>query len=136
VQDVISQTAKSSGNVFADLGLPNPEEERGGAFNASNLSTLKYRPEFPDRLGSLQDARSLCQGFFTWYNTEHHHSGLGLLTPEVVHSQCGEQVRELRQQTLDAAYAAHAERFVHKPPQPPALPAEVWINAPPKSEPG
>ncbi len=75
-------------------------------------------------------------GFLHLYNTEHHHSGLGLLTPEVVHSQRGEQVRALRQQTLDAAYAAHPERFVHKPPQPLALPTEVWINPPPKSEPG
>ena len=95
---------------------------------------MKYRPEFPDRFGSIQDARRFCQEFFPWYNTEHHHSGLGLLTPEVVHTQRAEQVRQLRQQTLDVAYAAHPERFVRKPPQPPALPTEVWINPPPKSE--
>src|ERR1022692_50056 len=68
---------------------------------------------------SLQHARSFCQEFFSWYNTEHHHSGLGLLTPEVVHSHRAEQVRDLRQHTLDIAYAAHPERFVRKPPQPP-----------------
>ncbi len=96
--------------------------------------TLKYRPEFPDRFGSLQDARSFCQNFFSWYNHEHHHSGPGLLTPEVVHCQRAEQVRNLRQQTLDIAYAAHPERFVQKPPQPPALPTRVWINPPPKLE--
>jgi hypothetical protein len=92
------------------------------------------RREFPDRFGSLQHPRSFCQGFFPWYNTEHHHSGLGLLTPEVVHSQRAEQVRGRRQETLDIAYAAHPERFVRKTPQPPALPTEVWINPPPKSE--
>ena len=86
--------------------------------------------------GSLQHARSFCQEFFSWYNTEHHHSGLGLLTPEVVHSHRAEQVRDLRQHTLDIAYAAHPERFVRKPPQPPALPTAVWINPPPKPESG
>jgi hypothetical protein len=68
--------------------------------------------------------------------TEHHHSGLGLLTPEVVHMQRSGEVRERRQQTLHLAYAAHPERFVRKPPQPPALPTEVWINPPRPPESG
>jgi putative transposase len=135
-----SMTSKPVAFMLADLGVTKthsrPHVSDDNPFSESQFKTLKYRPEFPDRFGSLQDARSFCQGFFSWYNAEHHHSGLGLLTPEVVHSQRAEQVRNLRQQTLDIAYAAHPERFVRKPPQPPALPTEVWINPPPKPESG
>ena len=120
--------------MLADLGVTKthsrPHVSDDNPFSESQFKTLKYRPDFPDSFGSLQHARSFCQVFFPWYNTEHHHSGLGLLTPEVVHSQRAEQVRNLRQKTLDMAYAAHPERFVGKPPQPPALPTEVWINPP------
>ena len=101
-------------------------------FSESQFKTMKYRPDFPERFGSIQDARVFCRVFFRWYNEEHHHSGLGLLTPEVVHTGRAGQVRELRQQTPDAAFAAHPERFVRKPPQPPPLPTEVWINPPKK----
>ncbi len=133
-----SMTSKPVAFMLADLGVTKthsrPHVSDDNPFSESQFKTLKYRPEFPDRFGSMQHARSFCQQFFPWYNTEHHHSGLGLLTPAVVHSQRAEQVRNLRQQTLDVAYAAHPERFVRKPPQPPALPAEVWINPPPRSE--
>ena len=133
-----SMTSKPVAFMLADLGVTKthsrPHVSDDNPFSESQFKTLKYRPEFPDRFGSLQHARSFCQEFFLWYNTEHHHSGLGLLTPEVVHSQRAAQVRDLRQHTLDAAFAAHPERFVRKPPQPPALPTEVWINPPPKPE--
>jgi putative transposase len=135
-----SMTSKPVAFMLADLGVTKthsrPHVSDDNPFSESQFKTLKYRPEFPDRFGSLQHARSFCQGFFPWYNTEHHHSGLGLLTPEVVHSQRAEQVHNLRQHTLDIAYAAHPERFVRKPPQPPALPTEVWINPPPPPESG
>jgi putative transposase len=130
-----SMKSKPVAFLLADLGVTKthsrPHVSDDNPFSESQFKTLKYRPEFPDHFGSLEDARSFCQGFFPWYNTEHHHSGLGLLTPEVVHSLRAEQVRDLRQQTLDIAYAAHPERFVRKPPQPPPLPTEVWINPPP-----
>lgn len=133
-----SMTSKPVALLLADLGVTKthsrPHVSDDNPFSESQFKTLKYRPEFPDRFGSKQHARSFCQQFFPWYNTEHHHSGLGLLTPEVVHTQRAEQVRNLRQHTLDTAFAAHPERFVRKPPQPPALPTEVWINPPPKSE--
>ena len=133
-----SMTSKSVAFLLADLGVTKthsrPHVCDDNPFSESQFKTLKYRPEFPDRFGSLQDARSFGHLFFPWYNTEHHHSSLGLLTPEVVHTQRGEQVRILRQKTLDIAYAAHPERFVQKSPQPPALPTEVWINPPPKAE--
>jgi putative transposase len=133
-----SMTSKPVALLLADLGVTKthsrPHVSDDNPFSESQFKTLKYRPDFPDRFGSKQDARNFCQQFFPWYNTEHHHSGLGLLTPEVVHSRRGEEVRELRQITLAAAFAAHPERFVRKPPQPPALPTEVWINPQRKSE--
>ena len=135
-----SMTSKPVAFLLADLGVTKthsrPHVSDDNPFSESQFKTLKYRPDFPDRFGSLQDARIFCQEFFPWYNTEHHHSGLGLLTPAVVHYQRAEEVLHLRQQTLDAAYAAHPERFVRKPPQPPTLPTEVWINPPPKPQPG
>jgi putative transposase len=132
-----SMTSKPVAMLLADLGVTKthsrPHVSDDNPFSESQFKTLKYRPDFPDRFGSKHHARGFCQQFFPWYNTEHHHSGLGLLTPEVVHTQRAEQVRNLRQHTLDAAFAAHPQRFVRKPPQPPALPTEVWINPPPKS---
>ena len=131
-------TSKPVAFLLGDLGVTKthsrPHVSDDNPFSESQFKTLKYRPEFPDRFGSLQDARSFCQVFFAWYNTEHHHSGLGLMTPEVVHTRRAEHVRDLRQQTLDAAYTMHPQRFVRKPPQPPALPTAVWINPPPKPE--
>ena len=133
-----SMTSKPVALLLADLGVTKthsrPHVSDDNPFSESQFKTLKYRPDFPDRFGSKEHARSFCQQFFPWYNTEHHHSGLGLLTPEVVHTQRAEQVHDLRQHTLDAAFAAHPERFVRQPPQPPALPTEVWINPPPKPE--
>jgi putative transposase len=130
-----SMKSKPVALMLADLGVTKthsrPHVSDDNPFSESQFKTLKYRPEFPDRFGSPEHARSFCQQFFHWYNTEHHHSGIGLMTPQVVHNQRAEQVRNLRQQTLDIAYAAHPERFVRKPPQPPALPTEVWINPPP-----
>ena len=91
---------------------------------------MKYRPGFPERFGSLQDARAFCQEFFAWYNEEHRHCGLGLLSLSVVHHGLAPAAIEQRQAVLDAAYSVHPERFVRKPPQPLPAPTEVWINKP------
>ena len=91
---------------------------------------MKYRPGFPARFGSLQDARSCCQQFFTWYNRQHRHAGIAMMTPEAVHHGRAAQLRQARAQVLAAAYAAHPERFVHRPPAPKPLPTAVWINPP------
>ena len=88
------------------------------------------RLQFPDRFGSLHDARSFCAGFFRWYNTEHRHSGIGLLTPDVVHHGLAEQRVAARSDVLSAAFAAHPERFVAGAQRPPARPTAVWINPP------
>jgi putative transposase len=95
---------------------------------------MKYRPGFPTRFASLEAARAHCQVFSPWYNTEHHHGGLGLHTAADVHHDRAEAVRAGRAQVLDAAYRAHSERFVRKPPAPPKLPGTSWINQPPDKE--
>lgn len=121
--------------LLADLGVTKthsrPYVSNDNPYSESQFRTMKYRPEFPDRFGCIEDARAFGQGFFSWYNDNHRHSGLGLLTPAVVHFGEAPLVLERRQVVLDAAYQAHPERFVRRPPKPLALPSEVWINRPP-----
>ena len=102
----------------------------GNPFSEAQFKTLKYRPAFPARFGSIQDARAHGHRFFPWYNVEHHHSGLGLLTPHDVHYGLAEHRVAARATVLAAAYAAHPERFPGGLPEPPACPPEVWINRP------
>jgi putative transposase len=129
-----SMTSKPVALLMADLGVTKthsrPHVSDDNPFSESQFKTLKYRPEFPDRFGSLQDARGFCQRFFSWYNTEHHHSGIALLTPEVVHYGQAEGVIRQRQKVLDAAYARNPERFVRARPKPQSQPTAVWINPP------
>ena len=123
--------------LLADLGVTKthsrPYTSDDNPFSEAQFKTLKYRPDFPERFGSLEDARVFCQTFFSWYNREHRHAGIGLMTPAAVHEGRAATMRAARQQVLMTAYAAHPERFVRKPPQPPVLPQAVWIN-PPKEE--
>ncbi len=120
--------------LMADLGVTKthsrPYVSNDNPDSESQFRTLKYRPDFPDRFGSIQDSRAFCQQFFPWYNEEHRHSGLGLLTPAMVHGGQAETVLAGRQAVLDAAYQAHPDRFVRRPPKPLPLPSEVWINRP------
>jgi putative transposase len=99
-------------------------------YSEAQFKTMKYRPDYPDRFGFLADARSWAQAFFTRHNHEHHHTGLGLLTPVVVDYGRAEVVLQRRQQTMHAAYVAHPERFVKGTPKLPGPPAAVWINPP------
>jgi hypothetical protein len=99
-------------------------------YSESHFKTLKYRPEFPTRFGSLEDARGFSVRFFGWYNQQHHHSGIGLLTPEVVHYGKAAAVIEARQQVLSRAYENRPERFPRGRPKAPEMPKEVWINRP------
>ena len=91
---------------------------------------MKYRPEFPSRFGSLEDATAFGRSFFRWYNTEHRHSSLGYMTPESVHRGTAGHLRSMRQQVLEAAANRHPERFVRGTPVPPRIPTEAWINPP------
>jgi putative transposase len=129
-----SMTSKPVAFLLADLGVTKthsrPHVSNDNPYSESQFRTLKYRPEFPDRFGCLPDSRAFCQGFFRWYNEEHRHSGLGLLTPAMVHYGQAESVLRQRQAVLDLAYQLHPERFVRSAPKPPQLPSEVWINKP------
>ncbi|MEU2639589.1 integrase core domain-containing protein, partial [Micromonospora fulviviridis] len=98
-------------------------------YSEAQFKTLKYCPAFPDRFASLEHARQFCAEFFTYYNHEHRHSGIGLHTPASVHFGTASDVHDQRQRTLDAAWQAHPDRFARRP-RPPALPDTVWINKP------
>ena len=129
-----AMTARPVVYLLAELGVTRshsrPHVSDDNPYSEAQFKTLKYRPDFPDRFGCIQDATAFSRSFFAWYNGEHRHSGIGLLTPETVHYGRAESVIAARQETLSAAYAAHPERFVRKPPQPPLLPAAAWINPP------
>jgi putative transposase len=129
-----SMTSKPVALLLADLGvtksLSRPHVSNDNPYSESQFKTIKYRPEFPERFASEQDGREFCRDLFTWYNTEHRHSGIGMMTPEAVHYGRAHEIRAARQKTLDVAYALHPERFVKQRPSPPELPAGVWINPP------
>jgi putative transposase len=126
--------AKTTAQLFVTLGInkshSRPHVSDDNPYSESQFKTLKYCPGFPDRFGSLQDAVAFCRSFFTWYNTEHRHSGIGMLTPEVVHYGLARDVVESRKKVLQVAFEAHPERFVRGVPLPPALPEAAWINPP------
>lgn len=120
--------------LLADLGVDKshsrPHTSNDNPYSESQFKTMKYRPEFPKRFGSIQDARSFGWDFFTWYNTCHRHSGIAYLTPEMVHYGHAADVIDARQVILLDAYASHPERFVKAPPKALELPEAVWINKP------
>jgi putative transposase len=110
-----------------------PRVSNDNPFSESQFRTFKYRPEFPDRFGSIVDARAISHDLFAWYNDAHHHSGLNYLTPADVHYGRAAATLEVRHRTRLSAYAAHPERFVQGPPRLEILPHAVWINPPAKS---
>jgi putative transposase len=121
--------------LLATLGVvkshSRPYVSNDNPFSESQFKTLKYRPDFPDRFVSQEHGLEFCREFFPWYNHQHHHWGLALLTPAAVHCGQAPQLLQTRRATLAAAYSAHPERFVRHQPQPLQLPATVWINPPP-----
>lgn len=121
---------------LADLGITKshsrPYVSDDNPFSESQFKTMKYRPEFPERFGSLEDARAHSREFFRWYNNEHHHSGIAMLTPHMLHHGLATTVIDNRQRVLTEAFEQHPERFVRRPPRPEQPPEAVWIN-PPKS---
>jgi putative transposase len=129
-----SMTAKPVAMLLADLGVTKrharPHTSNDNPYSESQFKTLKHHPSFPDRFGCIQDARAFCQTFFGWYNHEHRHSGIALLTPADVHHGHAEQITLARGAVLDTAFQQHPERFVRKAPTPPCLPEAVWINKP------
>lgn len=123
----------STGSVQA-LGVgkshSRPYTSDDNPFSEAQFKTMKYRPDYPDRFGSPQDARRWAHPFIHWYNNEHRHTSLGLMTPATVHYGLVAELTVQRQVTLQAAYEKHPERFVKGLPTPPKSPTAVWINPP------
>ncbi len=129
-----SMTSKPVAFLLSDLGVTKthsrPYTSTDNPYSEAAFKTLKYRPGFPARFQSINEAREFCREFFRWYNESHRHSGIGLMTPTDVHHGRAEQTHAARAQVLNAAYAATPERFVRRPPQPPTPPTAAWINKP------
>jgi len=128
------QRAKPVAFLLADLGITKthsrPYTSSDNPYSEANFKTLKYRPEFPERFGDIEHARGHCRAFVHWYNNAHRHSGIGLMTPAAVHHGRAETLHAERARVLAQAYARTPERFVRRPPTPPALPTAAWINQP------
>ena len=120
--------------LLASLGVTKshsrPHVSNDNPFSESQFKTLKYRPNFPNRFGSQEHARLFCGEFFHWYNNEHYHSGIGMLTPAMLHDGRARSIVSQRQAVLDDAYAMYPHRFVNKRPTPLPPPQQVWINPP------
>jgi putative transposase len=129
-----SMTSKPVAFLLADLGVTKthsrPYTSTDNPYSEAQFKTLKYRPGFPERFGSIVHARTFGHPFFDWYNHEHRHSGIGLMTPAAVHYGRAPALYDERVRVLAAAYAARPERFVRGVPQPPELPTAAWINQP------
>ncbi len=131
--------AKATALMLADLGVvkshSRPHTSNDNPFSEAHFKTLKYQPEFPKRFETIEEARTFCRRFFTWYNQDHHHAGIGLMTPDQIHFGQADSIHAARQAALDAAFLSTPERFVHKRPKPPQIPTAVWINPPKQTEP-
>jgi putative transposase len=133
-----SMKSKAVALLLCDLNVlkthSRPYVSDDNPYSEAQFKTLKYRPDFPKNFGCIEDSRAFCRAFMTWYNTEHHHSGIKLLTPSVVHHGMAKQILDARQAVLDEAFARHAERYGSSPPRSGTPPAAVWINKPKESE--
>ncbi|MEU4445417.1 IS3 family transposase [Actinosynnema sp. NPDC050801] len=128
-----AMVSKPVSELLVDLGVlrshSRPRVSNDNPYSEAQFKTMKYMPDFPDRFGSLEDARAFCEEFFLAYNHEHRHSGIGMHTPASIHFGTAEQIRDQRQVTLDRAHTRHPQRFARRP-HPPRLPEAAWINQP------
>jgi putative transposase len=133
-----SMTSKPVAMLLADLGVTKthsrPYTSTDNPYSEAQFKTLKYRPGFPQRFDSIEHARAFCREFFGWYNHQHRHSGIGLMTPAAVHYGRAQALHAERQRVLTAAHEAKPERFVRGAPKPPTLPTAAWINKPTTDE--
>ncbi|MCF6157988.1 MAG: IS3 family transposase [wastewater metagenome] len=129
-----SMTSKPVAFLLSDLGITKshsrPYVNNDNPYSESQFKTLKYHPDFPGYFVSIESSRVFCKDFFTWYNTEHYHSGIGLLTPETVHYGRTDHIVKERSRVLKIAFENHPERFKGKIPEPPQMPLAAWINQP------
>lgn len=132
-----SMRSKLVAELLVDLDVTKthsrPHVSDDNPYSEAQFKTLKYRPEFPDRFGSIADARAHCRIFFQWYNTMHRHSGIGYMTPDTVHYGQATQLTARRSLTLQTAFLENPNRFKGVMPQPPQVPTAAWIN-PPKTK--
>ena len=133
-----SMTSKPVAFLLADLGVTKshnrPYTSTDNPYSEAHFKTLKYRPGFPTRFDSIEHARAFARPFFDWYNGQHRHSGIGLMTPSAVHHGQAQAIHDARAQVLAAAYATTPERFINQPPIPPPVPTAAWINKPDTQE--
>jgi putative transposase len=133
-----SMRSKPVAFLLADLGVAKshsrPYTSTDNPYSEAQFKTMKYRPGFPARFDSIEQARAFFRQFTGWYNHQHRHSGIALMTPAAVHHGLAKQTHAARRDVLNAAYAATPERFVRRPPVPPALPTSAWINKPDSQE--
>lgn len=129
-----SMRSKPVAMLLADLSVTKshsrPHVSDDNPYSESQFKTLKYRPDFPARFDSIEHARAFCQSFFAWYNEEHRHSGIGYMTPAVMHGGHAQQCYVARQNVLDVAYLLNPARFTQRHPAPPTLPIAAGINWP------
>lgn len=134
-----SMKSKGVAHLLVDLGVTKthsrPHVSNDNPYSEAQFKTLKYCPKFPSRFGSIEDARVFCQDFFGYYNKKHHHSGIGLVTPEQLHYGMAQDVYDQRCTILKNAFERNPERFRGKKPLPPALPEAAWINKPKQEKP-
>ena len=133
-----SMRSKPEASLLVDLDVVKshrrPYTSDDNPYSESQFKTMKYRPDFPERFGSIEDARSHCQTFFAWYNGQHCHSGIGHMTPHSVHYRQAQAMREVRQTTLNAAFSATPDRFKGIRPCLKPMPIAAWINPPPEQK--
>jgi putative transposase len=129
-----SMRSKPVATLLLDLEVTKthsrPHVSDDNPYSEAQFKTLKYRPDFPERFGSIEDSRAHCQRFFPWYNSAHRHSGIALMSPQTVHYGRAAALTQQRTATLEAAFIAHPQRFKGTAATPPKLPDAVWINPP------
>ncbi len=133
-----SMKSKLVAHLLSDLGVTKthsrPHVSNDNPYSEAQFKTMKYSPAFPERFGSIQDARAFCRQFFGWYNSVHRHSGIALMTPEQVHYGLAEEIQKQRAAVLESAFKEHKKRFKGKMPEPLPLPKAAWINKPKGSQ--
>ena len=133
-----SMKSKGVAELLVDLGVikthSRPHVSDDNPFSEAHFKTLKYCPQFPENFGCIQDARAFCRDFFIWYNQEHRHTGIGLMTPEQVHYGMAKEIYQCRTDVLQTAFERFPLRFKGKVPKPPQLPQAAWINKPKHEE--
>ncbi len=133
-----SMKSKLVAHLLSDLGVTKthsrPHVSNDNPYSEAQFKTLKYSPSFPQRFGSIQDARAFCREFFNWYNGIHKHSSIALMTPEQVHYGQAGKIQAQRAAVLESAFKEHEKRFKGKRPKPFALPEAAWINKPKGSD--